>query len=77
MIASLLPAALSPVADDPLYGDVLDVKTGVAPEYRTVAMELVWRCLGCGLQIPRGEPTPGRCPSCGGPREDFAAVTED
>lgn len=67
----------TPVTRDPSYEDVMDVKLGREPDYRTIAMELVWRCLRCGFQTPRAADPPDRCPSCGGPREDFVAITED
>ncbi len=72
-----MPQDELPASEDERYGDVMRVKAGAEADYRTVAMELVWRCLGCGLLATRVAEPPDRCPSCGGPREDFVAVTED
>ena len=67
----------APVTKDERYEDVMRVKAGQEPDYRTIAMELVWRCTRCGFQTTRVAEPPAICPSCGGPKEDFVALTED
>ena len=57
--------------------DIARVRTGLVAEYRTVAMELVWRCQRCGYLLARAFALPERCPVCNGQREGFVAITED
>ena len=45
--------------------------------HRTVALELVWRCLRCGELWLRRDAPPEACPNCGAPPEELVLVTED
>ena len=66
-----------PVAERSM--DAYDPETDVvAPiSVRTSFMELLWVCGDCGEHYPRAQTCPEQCTSCGGPKQNFYAPTED
>ncbi len=59
--------------------DTYDPETDVVPpiSVRTSFMELLWVCGDCGEHYPRAQTVPEECTSCGGPKQNFYAPTED
>ena len=66
-----------PVAERSM--DTYDPETDVVPpiSVRTSFMELLWICGDCGEHYPRAQTCPEQCTSCGGPKQNFYAPTED
>ena len=66
-----------PVAERSL--DDYDPETDVVPpiSVRTSFMELLWVCGDCGEHYARARTVPEQCTSCGGPKQNFYAPTED
>lgn len=62
---------------DELREQIEEVHRGEVPEFRAIDMELVWKCLKCGLLIPREKELPAQCPKCGAPETEFEAVIEN
>ena len=59
--------------------DDYDPETDVVPpiSVRTSFMELLWVCGDCGEHYARAQTCPEKCTSCGGPKQNFYAPTED